>query len=123
MLLSLGLAWLTSLIIYAKITRLKQIFPATHQLIRAHIDYLLMFVLLVITYFLQKELSIALPSWVIALLCIGSIYNPLGFIVIAIKPELAKPKTFAQKLRVLTGFLPATLGYGYTMIAMLKTLG
>lgn len=122
MLISLGLAWLASLILYAKISRLKRIFPATHQLIRAHIDYLLMFILLVSAYYLQGLLSITMPAWVIALLCIGSLYNPFGFIVLAMKPELANPQTFAQKLRVLTGFLPATLGYGYLMIAVLGNL-
>ena len=79
MLISLGLAWLASLVIYAKVKRLKAIFPATHQLIRAHIEYLLMFILLVVTYYLAKELSITLPSWVIVLLCIGSLYNPFRF--------------------------------------------
>lgn len=122
MLISLGLAWLASLILYAKIARLKRIFPATHQLIRAHIDYLLMFILLVSAYYLQGLLSITLPAWVIALLCVGSLYNPFGFIVLAIKPELANPQTFSQKLRVLIGFLPATLGYGYLMIAVLISL-
>lgn len=122
MLISLGLAWLASLILYAKISRLKRMFPATHQLIRAHIDYLLMFILLVAAYYLQNLLSITLPAWVIALLCIGSLYNPFGFIVLAIKPELANPQTLGQKLRVLTGFLPATLGYGYLMIAILGSL-
>ena len=92
------------LIIYAKVKRLKAIFPATHQLIRAHIDYLLMFILLVVTYYLAKELSITLPLWVIALLCIGSLYNPFGFILLAIKPTLANPETRLQKLRALTGF-------------------
>lgn len=122
MLISLALAWLASLIFYAKVQRLKAIFPATHQLIRAHIDYLLMFILLVTTYYLVKELNITLPAWVIALLCIGSLYNPFGFILLAIKPKLANPETPLQKLRVLTGFLPATLGYGAAMIMVLLAL-
>ena len=122
MLISLGLAWLSSLILYAKITPLKKLFPATHQLIRAHIDYLLMFILLVAAFYLQGLLSITLPEWVIALLCIGSLYNPFGFIVLAMKPELANPETFAQKAKVLLGFLPATLGYGYLMVSILSTL-
>ncbi|KZY93775.1 hypothetical protein A3744_17540 [Oleiphilus sp. HI0073] len=81
-----------------------------------------MFILLVAAYYLQALLSITLPAWVIALLCVGSLYNPFGFIVLAMKPELANPQTFGQKLRVLTGFLPATLGYGYLMIAILSKL-
>lgn len=122
MLISLGLAWLASFILYAKIKSLKAIFPATHQLIRAHIDYLLMTGLLVISYYLIDHLAITLPGWVILLLCVGALYNPFGFIVLAMKPHLANPETFGQKARVLLGFLPATLGYGYTMIAVLAQL-
>lgn len=119
MLLSLALAWLASLITYAKIATLKKLFPATHQLIRAHIDYLLMFLLLTASFYLQERFELSLPAWVIALLCIGSLYNPFGFIVLAIKPQLANPETPFQKAKILIGFLPATLGYGYLMIALL----
>lgn len=122
MLISLGLAWLASLILYLKLARLKRIFPATHQLIRAHIDYLLMFGLLVITYFLSTHLELALPVWVIALLCLGSLYNPFGFIILAMKPKMANPETIAEKARILIGFLPATLGYGYVMISVITAL-
>lgn len=120
MLMSLGLAWLASLILYAKMSSLKKIFPATHQLIRAHIDYMLMFILLVAAFFLQERFEIVLPSWVIVLLCVGSLYNPFGFIILAIKPDLANPKTFADKAKTLLGFLPATLGYGYLMISLIS---
>jgi hypothetical protein len=122
MLISLGLAWLASLILYLKLARLKRIFPATHQLIRAHIDYLLMFGLLVITYFLSTHLELVLPMWVIALLCLGSLYNPFGFIILAMKPKMANPETTAEKARILIGFLPATLGYGYVMISVIAAL-
>ena len=122
MLVSLGLAWLASLILYLKLARLKRMFPATHQLIRAHIDYLLMFGLLVITYFLSTHLELALPMWVIALLCLGSLYNPFGFIILAMKPKMANPETTYEKARILIGFLPATLGYGYVMINVIAAL-
>ena len=122
MLISLGLAWLASLILYLNLARLKRIFPATHQLIRAHIDYLLMFGLLVITYFLSTHLELVLPMWVIALLCLGSLYNPFGFIILAMKPKMANPETTAEKARILIGFLPATLGYGYVMISVIAAL-
>ncbi len=39
---SLLLAWLGTLIIYAKIESLRKVFPATHNLIRCHVDYLIM---------------------------------------------------------------------------------
>lgn len=120
LLISLGLAWLASFILYAQIAFLKKIFPATHQLIRAHIDYLLMSLLLVAAHYLDQTLSLALPTSIIVITCIGAIYNPFGFIVLAMKPAMANPKTFGEKARVLLGFLPATIGYGYIMIAVLQ---
>lgn len=122
MILSLILAWLGSMIIYAKIKFLKRLFPATHNLIRAHIDYLMMTGLLVITYFLMVHLQINLPDFVILALCVGALYNPFGFIVIAVKPKMANPETLSEKALILTGFIPATLGFGYSMILVIVTV-
>ncbi len=122
LLVSLALAWLASLILYAKISVLKRCFPATHQLIRAHIDYLLMCMLLVVCYYLADRLQIDLPTAVIVLLCAGALYNPFGFIVLAVKPKMANPETMGEKMRVLLGFLPATLGFGYVGVAVLASL-
>ncbi len=122
LLLSLGLAWLASLILYLDIQRLKRIFPASHQLIRAHIDYILMCLLLIACYYLNNTLNLKLPDWAIYITCLGALYNPFGFIVLAVKPHMAKPKTVGDKARILIGFLPATLGYGYIMCATLASL-
>ncbi|KZY30708.1 MULTISPECIES: hypothetical protein [unclassified Oleiphilus] len=122
LLLSLALAWLASFILYADIKALKRLFPASHQLIRAHIDYILMCLLLVACYYLNEKLSLELPGWVIYTTCFGALYNPFGFIVLAIKPHMAKPKSTSDKARILLGFLPATIGYGYIMWLTLITL-
>jgi len=122
MLISLSLAWLASFILYAKVQTLQSIFPGTHQLIRAHIDFLLMAILLVMSFYLCERLVISLPDSIILLTCFGALYNPLGFIMLAIKPEMANPVSFLEKLRVLLGFLPATIGYGYIMLAVLASL-
>lgn len=119
LLISLALAWLASLILYLDIKPLKAVFPASHQLIRGHIDYILMCLLLIACYYINSELNLSLPNWIIYLTCFGALYNPFGFIVLAIKPHLAKPKSFSEKARILLGFLPATLGYGYIMCATL----
>jgi hypothetical protein len=123
MLISLSLAWLASLILYANIKFLKKRFPANHQLIRAHIDYLLMSLLLVMSFYLNERLALNLPGSIILITCIGALYNPFGFIILAIKPRMANPETLLEKLRVLLGFIPATLGYGYIMVAVMLKLG
>ncbi|MDX1606866.1 MAG: hypothetical protein R3202_11780 [Candidatus Competibacterales bacterium] len=122
MLISLALAWLASLIIYARMEVLQKIFVAPHQLVRAHIDYLLMALLLILSFYLAERFELALPVGVIALLCIGALYNPLGFIALAVQPALARPQTTAATLRILFGFLPATLGFGYVMVVLLLAL-
>tara|TARA_B100001063_G_C16529024_1_gene435487 strand:- start:261 stop:674 length:414 start_codon:yes stop_codon:yes gene_type:complete len=121
LIISLGLAWVASFILYAKTAWLKRLVKANHQLIRAHIDFLLMSLLLVVTYYLCQERGIVLPKWCIITACIGAIYNPLGFIVLAFKPKMANPETRFEKARVLLGFLPATIGFAYPMIQVIGT--
>ena len=120
--LSLTLAWIASFLVYTKTAWLGRIFVAPFQLVRAHIDYLLMSLLLVMVFYLEERLALALPPAVIVLLCIGSLYNPFGFIALAIRPELGRPETRAAQIRILLGFTPATLGYGYAMLAVLAKL-
>ena len=122
LIISLVIAWLASLIVYAKISVLKRCFPATNQLIRAHIDYLLMAGLLVVTHYMIVFTGAVLPSFIIALTCIGALYNPFGFVLLAIKPSLSQTNTTFEKVRALAGFLPATIGFGYAMIMVMLKL-
>lgn len=121
-LFSLGQAWLATLIVYGEIKALKKIFPATHNLIRSHIDYLMMASLLGVVYFGCLHLSITLPDAIIVILCFGAIYNPLGFMLKAISPGLGHDGSMRTKLGVCLGFLPATIGFGYSMSAILIAL-
>ncbi len=116
---SLAIAWLASLIVYGKIAFLKELFPATFQLIRAHIDYLLMAMLLAVTHYLCSQFSVTLSTFTLAMLCIGALYNPFGFLILAVKPEMGNPETPFQKAKILIGFLPATLGFGGAMLAIM----
>lgn len=122
LIVSLVLAWIASFLVYTKPARLGAVFVAPFQLVRAHIDYLMMSLLLVMVFYLTERLALELPPSVIGLLCVGSLYNPLGFIALAVWPELGRPTTRAGQLRMLLGFLPATLGYGCAMLAVLAKL-
>lgn len=122
MIFSLFEAWLATLIIYGKVKRLKKIFPATHNLIRSHVDYLMMTSLLLVSYFICLHLNIILPAWVIVLLCIGVIYNPFGFFVKAINPNAGQSDTAFGKVMVCVAFLPTTIGFTYTMCSVIAVL-
>jgi len=119
---SLFEAWLATLIIYGKITWLKKIFPATQNLIRSHVDYIMMTSLLGITYFICLHLNIVLPSSIIILLCIGSIYNPLGFFVKAINPKAGQSNNIMGRVMVCVAFLPTTIGFAYAMFKVIDVL-
>ncbi len=122
MIFSLFEAWLATLIIYGKVGFLRKIFRVPHNLIRSHVDYLIMTVLLCVSYFLCLHLSIELPAWLIVTLCVGVIYNPFGFFVKAINPEAGDAETPIGRVFVCLGFVPTTLGFGYVMVAVLAKL-
>ena len=119
---SLVEAWLATLIVYGKVSALKKIFPATHNLIRSHIDYLMMATLLSITYFICQHLAIELPLWAIIILCFGAIYNPFGFLVKAINPQAGNADSIFGRVMVCVGFLPTTIGFVYPMAVILGRL-
>lgn len=116
MLFSLFEAWLATLIVYGKVGFLKKIFPVPHNLVRSHVDYLIMTTLLCVSYFLCLHLAIELPKWLIVTLCFGVIYNPFGFFVKAINPKAGNADTPFGRAIVCLSFVPTTLGFGYVMV-------
>lgn len=122
LLFSLFEAWLATLIIYGKVGFLKKLFPMPHNLVRSHVDYLIMTTLLVISYYLCQHLMIELPKWLIVLLCVGVIYNPFGFFVKAINPNAGNAETPLGRVIVCLGFVPTTVGFGAVMVMVLAKL-
>jgi hypothetical protein len=122
MLFSLFEAWLATLIIYGKVSFLRKIFRVPHNLIRSHVDYLIMTVLLCVSYFLCLHLAIELPKWLIVTLCFGVIYNPFGFFIKAINPDAGSAETIFGRVMVCLSFVPTTVGFGYVMVAVLAKL-
>lgn len=102
LLISLIEAWIATLIVYGKVEFLRKIFPATHNLIRSHVDYTIMTALLGFTYFSIIHLSLQIPAWVIVTLCIGVLYNPFGFVIKAINPAAGSSDTVLGRV-----FVPA----------------
>lgn len=122
MLFSLVEAWLATLIIYTKVKWLAKIFKVPHNLVRSHIDYLMMTALVIGVYFLCLHLQIVLPKPVIVLLIIGVILNPFGFFLQSIDPSIGKSETVLGKLFTCISFLPTTIGFAYPMCAVIGKL-
>ena len=114
--ISLVLAWLASLGLYLRLPVVLKVFPAAHQLVRAHIDYLLMGLLLGGLALMADFQGADLPTVTQWLMVIGALYNPIGFIVLATRPGQKGPNPGAETWATLVGFIPATLGFGHAAI-------
>ncbi len=120
-LISLTEAWLLSLMRYLKVAFLKRLFPGYHYLVRSHIDYLLMGMLLFLFYLVLDRLQIQVASFWLWMMVVGAIYNPLGFLVQAIKPDAADSDNPFIKAAIMLAFLPATLGFGGSAVFIIMT--
>ena len=114
-------AWFMTMVRYFKLTSVKKLFPGYGDLVRSHIDYLMMAALVFSMYLVLVELSIQPPIFILWLVFIGALYNPFGFLLQAIKPDLGNTNTFMSKLGVAIGFLPLSIGLGWSAIMVILT--
>ena len=118
LLLSLLEGWILTVILYLKWEPLKKAFPGVKDLIRSHVDYAVMGGMLFGVFAVLKGMNLDLHPSAIAALAMGALYNPFGFVIKAVKPELAKAEKPIEKIGVILGFLPATYG----LLALCVTL-
>jgi hypothetical protein len=67
---------------------MKRLFPTYQNLLKTHIDYLLMTGLLMIFFLLFNHFQVSPSPLVVFAVSVGSFMNPVGFIALAIKPGL-----------------------------------
>lgn len=110
LLISVITGWVLALIRYLKINSLIRLFPGYHYLVRSHVDYIIMGVLLFAIYAVLSALDIFISKSVIAALITGALYNPAGFIFQAVTPEIAEGDSIGIKIGILAGFVPISFG-------------
>lgn len=118
LLIALVEAWVLTAVRYLRWNGIKKIFPNYRDLIRSHIDYLIMSAIVFGVYLVLKELSITPPSWILWLTFIGALYNPFGFILQAMKPDIVG-NDLLSKIGVVVGFLPLSIGLGWCSVEIL----
>ena len=111
-------AWILTAVRYLRWNGIKKIFPNYRDLVRSHIDYLIMSAIVFSVYMVLKELKINPPSAILWLTMIGAIYNPFGFILQAMKPDIVG-NDLLSKIGVVIGFLPLSIGLGWCSIEIL----
>ena len=74
---------------------MKKVFPSYQQLLKAHMDYLLMSGLLMIFYLLFANFRVSVSPVILVAMSVGSLMNPVGFLALAIKPDIRQHPTSA----------------------------
>jgi len=109
LLVTLVLAWCLAGVRSAAF--MKKLFPSYQNLLKAHIDYLLMTGLLMTFFMLFSHFRLAPSPLVVVAMCAGSFMNPVGFIALAMKPDLRQHPTSPFGLIMTCSFTLTTIGY------------
>ena len=109
LLLTLVLAW--CLVGVRSSALMKSLFPGYQNLLKAHLDYLMMAGLLLIFFLLFTHFRVSPPSLVVMAMCTGSLMNPVGFIALAIRPTLRQTPASPFGAVMAGSFTLTTIGY------------
>ncbi|MFK8022762.1 MAG: hypothetical protein AB8G26_02255 [Ilumatobacter sp.] len=119
---SLALAWTATLTLYLKVPLLTRAFPAGFQLVRAHIDYLLMAMLMTTFVVLADRVDVGFSVALQWTIVVGAVWNPLGFVVLATRAGQRGPRPGFETWATVVGFVPATVGFGGAAISILGSV-
>jgi len=109
--ITLGLAWCLAGIRYMQTGFLKRLFSNYQYLLKSHIDYLLMTGLLMVFFLLFAHFQVAPSPVVLIAMVIGSLLNPFGFLVLAMKPNLRQHPSTPFGAIMAGSFVLTTIGY------------
>jgi len=89
----------------------RKLFPSVPNLLKAHIDYLLMTGLLMIFYLLFAHFRVAVSPAILVAMSVGSLMNPVGFLALAISPNIRQNPTSPFGAIMAGSFTLTTIGY------------
>lgn len=104
-------AWLLVAVFSSEEGSIAKLIPGRQDLLRSHIDYLMMSQFLFIFFMLFRSLSLTPPLWLMACVCIGSFFNPFAFFVRAIKPSYLKSPPLLFTAMITVSCILTTVGY------------
>lgn len=118
-LISLALAWLATAVRIMQIPTLKQRFPSGDHIVKGHIDFLLMALLLMGFFLLARAYDITYPAWAVWFMIVGGFTNSFTFIIVAMHvPENFKPGPLFA-VGTTASFVITTLGFGAASVMLL----
>jgi hypothetical protein len=85
--IALALAWVLGVTLFYPNGFLASHIVVRADIVRAHIDYLMMSQFLFIFFLLLRQYSVEPPIWAVAASCFGAFANPLGFLARGLTPK------------------------------------
>lgn len=114
--IALAIAWVLGVTLFFPEGALAGHLAERDDIIRAHIDYLMMAQFLFIFFLLFRQYAIDPPVWLVAACCFGAFFNPLAFLIRGLTP---KPDT-AVAIAVEPHFpLQAAISFTLTSVGFL----
>jgi hypothetical protein len=107
--ITLGLAWCLAGVRSAGF--MKRLFPNYSYLLKAHLDYLMMTGLLMIFFLLFARFQVLASPIVLGAMSVGSLMNPVGFLALAMKPDIRQQPTSPFGIVMAGSFVLTTFGY------------
>jgi hypothetical protein len=86
--IALAIAWALGVTLFFPSGRLSAAIVERADLIRGHIDFLMMSQFLFLFALLFRQYKIVPPLWVIGASCFGAFVNPLSFVMRALSPKV-----------------------------------
>jgi len=112
------IAWVLGVTLFFPNGFIIRLITERNDLLRAHIDYLMMAQFLFLFALFFRQDAIHPPLWVIAADCTGAFFNPLGFVLRALAPKI-DPATNTEPHFP----LPAALSFTLTTLGFLASAG
>ncbi len=104
-------AWLLVVHFSSEDNFVARLIPGRQDLLRSHIDYLMMSQFLFIFYMLFSHFAVPPPVWLVVCVCAGSFFNPLAFLIRAMNPGFLKQPPAPFKAMLAASCLATTAGY------------
>lgn len=109
MLVTLVLAW--CLVGVRTSAFMKSFFASYPNLLKAHLDYLMMTGLLMVFFLLFTHFQASPSALIVYSMCIGSFMNPVGFLLLAVRPNTSQHPASPFGLLMSGSFTLTTIGY------------
>lgn len=111
LLIALIESWLLVAVFSAENGPVAKRIPGAKDLLRSHIDYLMMAQFLFVFYGLLRLMTLTLPAPILIALCFGAFFNPFAFLVRAVRPSYLKAPPVLFTGFVTLSCLATTFGY------------